>query len=154
MLLKRRFRVNSNPILSASSSETRQIRAKSQIAIRLCYSASRLSKNPANESTSEHESNSEAVPQRQTSVRRLGHQASPREATSELQSPARGAGTFLPCVLHGKDPSDAACGPLHRCTQAKARSEAKGTWTPVPQACNFHRNPNRRRMRNRTSLLA
>jgi hypothetical protein len=34
----------SNPSLSASSSETRQIRAKTQIAIRLCYSASLLSK--------------------------------------------------------------------------------------------------------------
>jgi hypothetical protein len=34
----------SNPSLSASSSETRQIRAKTQIAVRLCYSASLLSK--------------------------------------------------------------------------------------------------------------
>jgi hypothetical protein len=34
----------SNPSLSASSSETRQIRAKTQIALRLCYSASLLSK--------------------------------------------------------------------------------------------------------------
>jgi hypothetical protein len=63
--------------------------------------------NPANESISEHEPNSEAVPQHQGFLRRVGHQARSRQATQEPQRHARGRGELLPRLLRRQASPDA-----------------------------------------------
>jgi hypothetical protein len=72
---KIRRMANENPTLSASSSETRQMRAKSQIASKLRYFASLTLELLANGGIEAYESNREALPQRQTSFCRVGHPA-------------------------------------------------------------------------------
>ena len=108
-------------------------------------------KNPANGSISEQEPYGEAVPQRQTPVWLVGHQACPGQPTQEPQRPAprpRGTTTSLTTKANVARCRPWAVSPMQ---PSKGSSRSAKNWTPVLRAWNFPRSPNRSRSRNRTS---
>jgi hypothetical protein len=102
MLLKLRFRVNSNPTLSASSSENPPITGKISNTEQTLLFRFATPENPPNESISEHEPNSVAVPPASTVHPATGAKPVPDKQLKNLEDLPEGGGNYYLGYFEGK----------------------------------------------------